>query len=137
MNENYAKICRNGSLQAGLQHVPLVQFFRKFSQYCFETSIIQIHQRKVKHIFYDKNSVDKLIQKSIIIACQLLITCSLVSDTPDCQKYESFLRKKNNTTDRNVKKGPKKFVFDCNETKPNFFSRLFCTKCHQQKYSKL
>ena len=47
--------------------------------------------------------------QAIIIACQLLITCSVFSATADYQKYENFLRKKNNMTDKNVKKGPKSF----------------------------
>ena len=64
--------------------------------------------------------VDKLIQKSIIIACQLLITCSVVSATADCRKYEIFLNKKNNTTDRNVKKGPKSLYLILMKQKPNF-----------------
>ena len=59
--------------------------------------------------------VDKLIQKSIIIA-----TCSVVSATADCRKYENFLRKNNNTTDTNVKKGPKSFYLILMKQKPNF-----------------
>ena len=74
--------------------------------------------------------VDQLIQKAIIIACQLLITCSVVFATADCRKYENFLRKKNNTTDRNVKKGPKCFYLILLKQKPNFpagFSALNAT----------
>ena len=51
MNENYAEICRVGNLEADFQQVLLVQFFLKFSQYCCETSIIQIQQRNVKNIY--------------------------------------------------------------------------------------
>ena len=46
-NAIYADICRVGNLQADFQQVSLVQFFLKFSQYCCQTSIIQIQQRKV------------------------------------------------------------------------------------------
>ena len=53
-------------------------------------------------------------------ACQLLITCSVVSATADCRKNENFLRKKNNTTDRNVKKGPKSFYLILMKQKPKF-----------------
>ena len=54
MNANYAEICRVGNLEADFQQVLLVPFFLKFSQYCCETSIIQIQQRKLKSIFLDK-----------------------------------------------------------------------------------
>ena len=56
MNANYAEICRVGNLEADFQQVPLAQFFLKFSQYCCETSIIQILQRNLKIIFLIKNS---------------------------------------------------------------------------------
>ena len=46
MNEIYAEICRVGNLEADFQQVLLAHFFLKFSQYCCETSIIQIQQRK-------------------------------------------------------------------------------------------
>ena len=42
MNSNYAEICRVGNLEADFQQVLLVHFFLKFSQYCCQTSIIQI-----------------------------------------------------------------------------------------------
>ena len=44
-----------GKLEADFQQVLLVNFFLEFSQYCCETSIIQIQQRKAKNIFSDKN----------------------------------------------------------------------------------
>ena len=50
---NYTEICRVGKLEADFQLVLLVHFFfLKTSQYCCETPIIQIQQRKLKHIFY-------------------------------------------------------------------------------------
>ena len=51
MNAKYAEIYRVGNLKTDFQQVPLVQFFLKFSQYCCETSIMQIQQRKVKNIY--------------------------------------------------------------------------------------
>ena len=48
MNAKYAEIYRGDILDADFQQVPLVEFFPKFSQYCCETAIIQIKQRKVK-----------------------------------------------------------------------------------------
>ena len=51
MNANYAEICREGNLEADFQQVLHVHFFLKFPQYCCETSMIQIQQRKVKNIF--------------------------------------------------------------------------------------
>ena len=56
MHTNYAEICRVGNLVADFQQVLLVLFFFKFSQYCCETSIIQMQQRKVKNIFLDQSS---------------------------------------------------------------------------------
>ena len=50
----HAEICREGNLGPDFQQVQLVffffffVFFLKFSQYCCETSKIQIQQRKVK-----------------------------------------------------------------------------------------
>ena len=61
MNANYAEICRIDKLKANFHQVPLFYLFiylfifQKFSQYCCETSIIQIQQRKLKNIFLDKN----------------------------------------------------------------------------------
>ena len=51
MNANYTEICSVGNLETDFQQVPLVQFF---SQYCCETSIIQIQQRNVNTIFLEK-----------------------------------------------------------------------------------
>ena len=51
MNTNSAEICRVGYLEADFQQVLLVHFFLKFSPYCYETSINQIQQRKVKQYF--------------------------------------------------------------------------------------
>ena len=53
MNANHAEMCRVGNLKADFQQMLLIL---KFSQYCCETSIIQIQQRKVKNIFLDKDS---------------------------------------------------------------------------------
>ena len=47
MNANYAEICRIGNLETDFQR-PACSFFLKFSQYCSETLIIQIQQRKQK-----------------------------------------------------------------------------------------
>ena len=55
MDVNYAETCWVGNLEADFQQVSLVHFFLKFSQYCCETSMIQIQQRKIKNIFLDKN----------------------------------------------------------------------------------
>ena len=55
MNANYAEICRVGKLKADFQQVPLVQ-------YCCETPIIQIPQRKLKYM-----SLDKKIQKITLL----------------------------------------------------------------------
>ena len=55
MNANYAEICRVGNLKAEFQQIRLFNF-PEISQYCCETSIIQIQQRKVKIIFLDENS---------------------------------------------------------------------------------
>ena len=55
MNANYAEICRVGNLEADFQH-STCSIFLKFSQYCCETLIIQIQQRKVRTVFFDKNS---------------------------------------------------------------------------------
>ena len=51
MNANYAEMCRVGFSTSSSCSV-----FLKFSQYCCETSVIQIQQRKVKNIFLEKNS---------------------------------------------------------------------------------
>ena len=59
MNANYVEVCRVGNLEADFQRFPLVHFFLKISQYCCETSIIQIQQRKVKNIFLVKLSKNK------------------------------------------------------------------------------
>ena len=48
MNANYAEIYRDGNLEAVFQQVLSLHFFLKFSQYCYEISIIQIQQRKKK-----------------------------------------------------------------------------------------
>ena len=48
MNANYAEIYRVGNLEADFQQA------LRFSQYCCETSKIQILERKVKTIFLDK-----------------------------------------------------------------------------------
>ena len=57
MNANYAEICRVGNLiVARFSKSSYCSIFLKFSQYCYETSIIQIQQRNIKHIFLDKNS---------------------------------------------------------------------------------
>ena len=61
MNANYAEICRLGNLEADFQQVPIVHFFLKFSQCCCETSIIiNIQQRKIKNIFLDEKSPQKI-----------------------------------------------------------------------------
>ena len=61
MNANYAEIRRLGNLEADFQKVQLVHFFfLKFSQYCCETTIIQIQQRNVKIVFLDRNSKKSL-----------------------------------------------------------------------------
>ena len=59
-----AEICRVGKLETDYQQVPLIDLFLKFSQYCYETSILQIQQRKVKPKFLDKNSKKK---KNIVL----------------------------------------------------------------------
>ena len=53
MIASYAEICRTGNLETDFQQVPFVHFFFFFfsSQYCWETSIIQIQQRKKKRYF--------------------------------------------------------------------------------------
>ena len=51
MNKNYAEICRVGNLEAEFLTSSACSIFLKFSQYCCETSIIQIQQRKVKNIY--------------------------------------------------------------------------------------
>ena len=66
MDANYAEICRVGNSEADFQQVPLIQFFLIFSQYCCETSIIQIQQRKVKNISLDKNSNKSLYYRNCI-----------------------------------------------------------------------
>ena len=53
MNANYTEICRIGYWKADFQQVPRESFL-KFSQHCCETAIIQIQQRKVKNIFFEK-----------------------------------------------------------------------------------
>ena len=50
MKPNHAEICRVGNIEPDFQQLPLVDFFLKFSQYWYETSIIQTKQRKVKNI---------------------------------------------------------------------------------------
>ena len=55
-----------GKLEADFQQVLLVIFFLKFSQYCCETSIIQIQQRKAKNIFSDKKFKKKKKKKKKI-----------------------------------------------------------------------
>ena len=51
MKAIYAEIFKVGNFEADFQQGTLVHFFLKFSQYCCETSIIQIQQRKVKNYF--------------------------------------------------------------------------------------
>ena len=63
MNANYTEIGRVGNLEADFQQVSI---FLKFSQYCSQTSIIQIQQRKVKTIFLDKNSKTSLCYRNCI-----------------------------------------------------------------------
>ena len=91
----------------------------KLSIWDFEKTSLENKKKKQK-----KKKTSDIIQsqKSIIIACQLLVTCSVVSATADCRKYENFLRKKNNTTDRNVKKGPKSFYLILMKQKPNILA---------------
>ena len=48
INANYAEICSVGDLEADFRQIPLIHFFLKVSQYCCETPIIQIQQRKLK-----------------------------------------------------------------------------------------
>ena len=55
MNANYAEICRVGRFSTR----STCSIFVQFSHYCCETSIIQIQQRKIKIIFYDKKSKTK------------------------------------------------------------------------------
>ena len=59
MNADDAEICRVGNLEADFQQNLLVQFFLKFSQYCCETLMIRILQRKVISIFLDKKKKKK------------------------------------------------------------------------------
>ena len=59
MNANYAEICRVGNMEADFQR-PACSIFLKFSQYCCETSIIQIQQRKIITFFLDKHSKQTL-----------------------------------------------------------------------------
>ena len=65
MNANYAEICRVGNLEADFQH-STCSIFLKFSQYCCETLIIQIQQRKVRTVFFDKNSKKSLYYRNCI-----------------------------------------------------------------------
>ena len=67
MNVNYAEICRVGKLEAVFQQVPLVHFFLKFSQYCCETSIIQIQQRKLKKYFLRQKNTKKKKKKNTLL----------------------------------------------------------------------
>ena len=62
---NRAEICRVGKLEPDFQLVSR-SIFLKFSQYCCETSIIQIQQRKVKNIFLDKISKKSLYYRNCI-----------------------------------------------------------------------
>ena len=55
MNANYAEICRVGTHGGRFSTSSIHSIFLKFMQYCCETLIIQIQQRKVKNIFFDKN----------------------------------------------------------------------------------
>ena len=64
MNANYAEICRVGNFEADFQQVTLVQFFWNFHKYCCETKI-QIQQRKVKNIFFDKYSKISLFHRKL------------------------------------------------------------------------
>ena len=51
MNANYAEFCRVGKLEVRFSTSSACSFFLIFSQYCCETSKIQIQERKVKSIF--------------------------------------------------------------------------------------
>ena len=51
MHANYAEIFWVGNIETDFQQIPHAQFFLKFSQYCCEPLIIEIHQRKIKEIF--------------------------------------------------------------------------------------
>ena len=62
MNANYAEIFRVGNLEADFQQVPLVHFFLKLPQYCCETLLIQIQQRKlITNICFQKTIFKKKI----------------------------------------------------------------------------
>ena len=63
MKPNHAEICWADNLEPDFQQVPLVQFFLKFSQYCCETAIIQIHQKKKKK----KKKKNKKNKKNIFL----------------------------------------------------------------------
>ena len=62
MSANYADISKVQCRQLGgrFSTNSAYSIFLKFSQYCCETSIIQIQQRKVKNIFVDENSKKSL-----------------------------------------------------------------------------
>ena len=57
MNASSTEICRKDTLGADFQQVPLVIylfiffFFLKNSQYCCETSVLEMQQREVKNAF--------------------------------------------------------------------------------------
>ena len=56
MNANYAEIYRVGNLGGRFSTSYACSIILKFSQYCCETSIIQIQQIKVKNIFLEKKN---------------------------------------------------------------------------------
>ena len=71
MNASYAEICRVGNLEADIQQVLLVRFFfLKLSHCCCKTSIIQIHQRKVKNSFREKK-IQKKIPKQNLLSTEI------------------------------------------------------------------
>ena len=55
MYANYAEIGQVGNLKADFSTSFACSIFLKFSQYCCETSIIQIQQRRIKTIFSAEN----------------------------------------------------------------------------------